>query len=262
MSHISFSELKAWDQCSFYHKLTYLDKIRLFSGNEYTAFGKAIHEVYEHSANCLKEGTDSGNLIKRFKENFLNELLELKEKGQDLKKDLINDLKVQGEVLANLSLNALKEYFGEFEIVKAEEDIYEEIIEYEDKQYKFKGFIDLVVKTPDDKIHIIDWKTCSWGWDARKRSDPMITYQLTFYKKYYAQKYNIDPKKIETHFALVKRTAKKDFIELFRVTSGPKKTKNALNLLKKALYNIDSKLFVKNKLACSRCEFFNTQYCK
>jgi len=262
MSHISFSELKAWDQCSYYHKLTYLDKIRLFSGNEYTAFGKAIHEVYEHSANCLKEGKESGDLIKRFKQEFLNELLDLKEKGQDLKKDLVGSLKVQGEVLASLSVDALNEYFGNFEIVKAEESIYENVIEYEGNEYKFKGFIDLIVKTPDGKIHIIDWKTCSWGWDARKRADPMITYQLTFYKKYYAQKYNIDPKNIETHFALVKRTAKKDFIELFRVTSGPKKTKNALNLLKKALYNIDSKLFVKNKLSCSRCEFFNTQYCK
>tara|TARA_R110001583_G_scaffold38397_3_gene124160 strand:- start:2179 stop:2967 length:789 start_codon:yes stop_codon:yes gene_type:complete len=262
MPHISFSELKAWDQCSYYHKLTYLDKIRLFSGNEYTAFGKAIHEVYEHSANCLKEDRETGDLVQRFKQAFLDELLTLKEKGQELKKSLITDLKVQGEVLASLSLNALKEYFGEFEIIKAEESIFEDIIEYGDNEYKFKGYIDLVVRTSDGKVHIIDWKTCSWGWDARKRSDPMITYQLTFYKKYYAQKYNIDPKNIETHFALVKRTAKKDFIELFRVTSGPKKTKNALNLLKKALYNIDSKLFVKNKLSCSRCEFFNTQYCK
>jgi len=262
MPHISFSELKAWDQCAYYHKLTYLDKIRLFSGNEYTAFGKAIHEVYEHAANSSKLDEEHGDLVLRFKENFLKELLELKEKGHEFKKGLVDDLKSQGEVLASLSTNALKDYFGKYEIVKAEEDIFEDIVEYEDNHYSFKGFIDLIVKTPDGKIHIIDWKTCSWGWDARKRSDPMVTYQLTYYKKYYAQKHNLDPKMIETHFALVKRTAKKDFIELFRVTSGPKKTKNALNLLKKALYNIDSKLFVKNKLSCSRCEFFNTQYCK
>jgi hypothetical protein len=262
MPHISFSELKAWDQCSYYHKLTYLDRIRLFSGNEYTAFGKAIHEVYEHAANSSKLDEEHGDLVLKFKENFLKELLELKEKGYEFKKDLVGNLKSQGEILATLSTSALKEYFGEYEIVKAEEDIFEDIAEYEENTYQFKGFIDLIVKTSDGKIHIIDWKTCSWGWDARKRSDPMITYQLTYYKKYYAQKHNIDPKMIDTHFALVKRTAKKDFIELFRVTSGPKKTKNALNLMKKALYNIDSKLFVKNKLSCSRCEFFNTQYCK
>ena len=29
------------------------------------------------------------------------------------------------------------------------------------------------------KYHI-DWKTCSWGWDSRKKSDKMIT-TLTLY---------------------------------------------------------------------------------
>jgi hypothetical protein len=29
----------------------------------------------------------------------------------------------------------------------------------------------LMVATPDGKVHIFDWKTCSWGWDAKKRSD-------------------------------------------------------------------------------------------
>jgi len=47
MSHISFSELKNWSFCPFYHKITYIDKIRGFAGNEYTAFGSAIHDVCE-----------------------------------------------------------------------------------------------------------------------------------------------------------------------------------------------------------------------
>jgi hypothetical protein len=47
----------------------------------------------------------------------------------------------------------------------------------------------------------------------------MITYQLTFYKYFYAQKHGIDQKNIETHFALLKRIAKKDQVEIFRVTS-------------------------------------------
>ena len=127
--------------------------------------------------------------------------------------------------------------------------------------YKFKGFVDLVIKTPDDKYHIIDWKTCSWGWDSRKRSDPMVTYQLTLYKHYFAKKHNIDPKNIETHFALLKRTAKKNNVEMFRVTSGPRKTENALNLLLKAVYNISKKRFIKNRLACKGCEFYKTEHC-
>ena len=47
MAHISYSELKDWKFCPFYHKLTRVDKIEGFTGNEYTAFGSAIHSVCE-----------------------------------------------------------------------------------------------------------------------------------------------------------------------------------------------------------------------
>jgi hypothetical protein len=47
MPHISYSELKNWDFCPFYHKLTYVDKIKIFEGNVYTAFGTALHETCE-----------------------------------------------------------------------------------------------------------------------------------------------------------------------------------------------------------------------
>ena len=119
-----------------------------------------------------------------------------------------------------------------------------------------------MIRTEDDKYHIVDWKTCSWGWDMRRKSEPMTTYQLTLYKHYYAQKHDINPKDVETHFALLKRTAKKDQVEIFRVTSGQKKSKNALNLLNKALYNIDKNIFIKNRLSCRNCGFYKTIHCK
>ena len=40
MPHISYSELKDWKFCAHYHKLTRVDKIDGFTGNEYTAFGE------------------------------------------------------------------------------------------------------------------------------------------------------------------------------------------------------------------------------
>jgi hypothetical protein len=89
----------------------------------------------------------------------------------------------------------------------------------------------------------------------------MVTYQLTLYKHYFAKKYDINPDDIETHFALLKRTAKKDNVEFFRVTSGEKKTENALNFLQKALYNISNKNYLKNRLSCNRCEFYKTKHC-
>lgn len=256
MSHISFSALKNWNQCPYYYKITYVDKIKGFVGNHYTAFGTALHEVCEKNA----EDDNLQGLEDIFEQAFLRELKELPE---DVRKEIklkdVQQMREQGKRLAVVAIPALKSHFGNFEVVSTEEDIYESIENFED--YNFKGFIDLVIKTDDGKIHIIDWKTCSWGWNSQKKSDPMTTYQLTYYKHFYNQKHNIPLTDIETHFALLKRTAKKDLVEIFRVTSGKRKMNNAMELLEKALYNIQSGKFIKNKLACSRCEFKNTEHC-
>tara|TARA_R100000426_G_scaffold15593_1_gene14586 strand:- start:298 stop:1056 length:759 start_codon:yes stop_codon:yes gene_type:complete len=249
--HISFSELKIWNECAFKHKLTYIDGIRGFKGNEHTAFGTAMHYVCE---NVFDQKT---NLSTMFQQKFLEELTLLKKDKVDLNKKLVSEMRVQGEKMLSYILPAVKETFESFEVFSVEEDLYLPI----QNNKKFKGYIDLVLKI-DNTYHIIDWKTCSWGWDMKRRTDRMTTYQLTLYKHFFAKKHNIEPSKIETHFALLKRTAKKDNVEIFRVTSGSKKTENALKLLNKALYNMDKNVFVKNRLSCRRCEFYKTEHCQ
>ena len=253
--HISFSELKNWNQCAYYHKLVYIDKLKGFEGNLYTAFGSALHTVCEKVV--LKEVEDKKSLFQLSFSKEINSLPENIKKDLDVK--MVSDMRRQGDFLVDLILPALKEQFNEFEVISVEEKIYEPI---ENQDINFKGFIDLVIKTGDGKYHVIDWKSCSWGWNFKRKTDPMTTYQLTFYKHYFAKKHNIDPNNVETHFALLKRTAKKDHVEIFRVTSGAKKTENALNLLAKALYNIKSKKHIKNRLNCRKCEFYNTVHCK
>jgi len=262
MSHISFSELKIWNECSWKHKNVYFDKIKGFEGNVHTAFGSAIHSVCENK--LLNENL---NEREHFKEKFLEELKALpQEIRTNLNKELVQSMKNQGVTLAPIIIPALKEHFKSFEVISVEERLYEPIKDFiQNEDFKFKGFIDLVIKTADGKYHIIDWKTCSWGWDSRKKTERMITYQLVFYKYYYALKHNIDSQNIDTHFALLKRTAKNNNIEIFRVTSGNKKTENALKLLKKALYNINNKIYIKNRLACHGrfgiCEFYKSKHC-
>ena len=256
MGHISFSEAKNWNFCPFYNKLMNIDKIKGFEGNAFTAFGNAIHDT------CEKMMTEGLKEKEAFFELKFKEILENLPETANKDPKLVDSMKKQAPPILNEILPALKEEFSEYEVLAAEEDLMEFIDDFpcEDKN-KFKGFIDLVIKTSDGKVHIIDWKTCSWGWDARKRSDPMMTYQLTFYKHYWAKKHNIDPKMIETYFALLKRTSKNDKVEIFRVTSGKIKTKNALNFLQKAIYNIENKNYVKNRLSCSKCEFHKTEHC-
>jgi len=256
-NHISFSELKIWNECPYKHKLVYLDKVENFVGNEHTAFGTAMHYVCENAV--TNEKTD---LLYAFNTKFLEELKLLIEKKVEIKKDLVEAMKGQGKKMINHILPALKSRFKNFEVVSVEEMLYEPI---DNKKTKFKGYIDLVIKTPDDKYHVIDWKTCSWGWDSRKKTDRMVTYQLTLYKYYFAKKHDIDIEKISTYFALLKRTAKSNNVEIFEVPNGKIKTKNVLNLLDGALYNIEHGKFIKNRLSCTRgygCEFYKTEHCK
>ena len=259
MSHISFSELKYWAKCPHYHKVNYIDGISSFEGNLFTAFGKAVHHVCEM---VVQEKIPQSSAAHLFKQTFLDEVDGLPS-HEDLDQELFESMIPQGIEIAQRAVPSLKEYFGDFELIGVEEKLYEGIekdkLEIGDK--KFKGFIDLIIKTADGKYHVIDWKTCGWGWNSEQRSNTMTNYQLTLYKHFFANKHSIDPKDIETYFALLKRTAKVDQVEIFRITSGPKKTENALNLLHKALYNIEKKNFIKNKLSCKFCELYKTELC-
>ena len=52
--HISYSELKIFTECPYKWHLQYEKGLAGFTGNIYTAFGTAIHEVCEKAV--LKEG--------------------------------------------------------------------------------------------------------------------------------------------------------------------------------------------------------------
>jgi len=253
--HISYSELKDWKFCPFYHKLTRIDKIEGFTGNVYTAFGTAIHSVCEK-----KLLNEEGDHEQHFIDTFADCISDLDD-STDVDSRLVTAMVGQGKKIIPEIEDALDEYFEEYEVLAVEMPLMEPIA---DEEHKFKGYIDAIVSTPDGKVHIFDWKTCSWGWNAQKKSDKIVTYQLTLYKHYFCQKMNVDPKDVETHFALLKRTAKKNHVEFFRVTSGPKKTENALKLLNTALYNIKNQRYIKNRLSCTGgygCKFYKTEHC-
>ena len=259
MSHISFSELKLWSECPFKRKLVYGDKIKGFEGNIYTAFGRAIHAACEKYilSKDLPASEDS------FMKNYVSELGQLPENIQnELNQETAESFMEQGMAIIKEVPQALEDTFGDFQVVSAEEQLYEPIKEFVEKEYSFKGFIDLVLKTSDGKYHVIDWKSCSWGWDARRRQDSMNVYQLVFYKHYYSKKHGININDIDVHFGLLKRTAKEGAkVEIFKTTSGAIRTKNAIKLLNNALYNISKDRHIKNKVSCAKCEFYKTSHC-
>jgi len=253
-SHISFSELKIWSECPHRHKLDYIDQLRAFKGNEYTAFGKAIHAVGEK----FVFGVD-GDEVEEFEANFLYELKLLKKEDKEISFNdkLVQEMRPQGAKIAPQMIPALKEHFGPYEVISAEEQLYEPLAH---PGVKFKGFIDLVIKV-GQTYHILDWKSCTWGWDARKKSDRILSYQLTLYKHFYAAKHNIDPADIQTHFALLKRTSKSKPVEIFEIKCGTKKIDNALKLLNTFMYNTKKGNHIKNRLSCKYCPYMNTKHC-
>ena len=259
IKRISFSELKNWKECPYRHKLIYLDKLPHFEGNEFTSFGTAIHFVCEEVVQNHEKQKD---VFKIFKEAFEKEIQQLKSSNIVVDEDLVKKMYHQARPICEYAIPKLKDHFKEFEVVSVEEQLLEPITEFKSYDTKFKGFIDLVIKTPDDKYHIIDWKTCSWGWNQKKKTDPMTTYQLTYYKNYFSKKHNIDANKIDTYFILLKRTAKNDNVEVLKVSSGPRKVENSLKVLKNAVINIENKNFIKNRLNCKYCKFYKTEHCK
>lgn len=257
MKHVSYSEIKIWNECPFKHKLIYIDGLAGFEGNEYTCFGTALHSVCEFGVSGVLDKEDFGE---HFNVIFEKELEGLPKKVE-LRENLIAEMRDQAEPIYSKVLGELSKAFPEYEVHQAEEKLFEPIKEFTEDSCDFKGFIDLVIKTPDGKYHIIDWKTCSWGWDQQKKSDRMTTYQLTLYKKFWCQKHNIDPEMVETYFGLLKRTAKANNVEIFRVTSGSRKTQNATDFLLKAVTAISRGFHIKNRMSCKGCEFNKTENC-
>ena len=74
--HISYSELKDWAMCPHYHKKAWIERVAPFEGNEYTAFGSAIHDVCEKK--LLKEDIDEAEVFQLGFAKRLQELLEKK----------------------------------------------------------------------------------------------------------------------------------------------------------------------------------------
>lgn len=270
LDHISYSAIKDWYICPYFFKLKHIEKLLKEKNNVFLAFGKTLHSIVELSEIILTTkndwNIDQNQLVlalinNQFDKLFLSELKTVPTEVLVENKNLVQNMRNQGKNIIPLIGSSFKEYFhSDFEIVSTEEKLLEPI---GSTNLIFKGFIDLILKTSDNKYHIIDFKTTSWGWDGRKKSDKIINYQITLYKIFWAQKHNIPLENIETHFVLLKRTGKKDqLVEPFRISSGNKKITNAIDFLKAPIKCIEKQYFPKKSTTnCSECLASKNGYC-
>ena len=103
IKRISFSELKNWKECSHRHKLIYIEKKSHFSGNEYTAFGTAIHTACE--TKLLNPDVD---VLQTFRENFSKEIDEIRASGTEVSSSLLEEMSTQAEKLCKEILPAIQ----------------------------------------------------------------------------------------------------------------------------------------------------------
>ena len=267
-THISFSAIDRYKFCPNAYKIIYVDGAPRTS-NIFTVFGKAIHSTVEQ---ILLEQITKENSDESFKRNFLNIA---KEEELEIPSSLDNIFQEMIQRGGILSVKAVEELYKKFNIKKIigiEEELLEPIFHPRvktKKEYDFKGYVDLILELEDGSWILLDWKTCSWGWDAKRKSDTLKQYQLTLYKHFTTLKKDVDSKKIkETYFVLIKRSAfkkdgtpKENAIEFVRVTCGDKKVQNSLKVLNNVMLNIDKEHFPKNRLSCSKCDFYKTQWC-
>lgn len=266
-SHISFSEVKCWKECSWRHKLLYVDKIDVFEPSPFLDFGTAVHEGCEN----LLEGNDLN------KEKILKDVTDAWEKhgfGEPewyekqpgwYKHAPVEEWCEWATNMWNDVPSFLDNTFPSWETVKAEEELREDI---EGSDVKFKGFIDAIIKVPKKKgsgyeYWILDWKTAqSYGWRRQKKQDILMTAQLILYKHFWSKKHDVPLKDIRCGFILLKRGAKPGNVcELVKVSAGPKSIERALKIMRSMIKSVKKQFNLKNRNSCMFCDFKDTEHC-
>tara|TARA_Y100000310_G_scaffold105107_1_gene103477 strand:+ start:426 stop:1262 length:837 start_codon:yes stop_codon:yes gene_type:complete len=265
-SHVSYSEVRGWKECSYRHKLQHIDKIDLGKPSPYLDFGTAVHEGCENYLNSKTIPREKLlNDIRVAWEKYGFEDPEwIKQQPGWYKYEHVSTWCTWAENMWNDIPDFLDKTFPGWETVSAEEMLYEPI---EEKNLSFKGFIDVVIKVPRKngtyKYWILDWKTAkSYGWDRRKKQDILTQAQIVLYKHYWATKNNIPLKDVGTGFILLKRGGKPGNIcEFFQISVGPKAIEKARKMVRNMVSSVRSGMYFKNRDSCRFCEYYQTEHC-
>ena len=249
--HVSYSEVKAWKECSWRHKLVYIDKIDKFVPSPNIDFGTHVHAECEDYLKSREFNLD------RLESSIRNGW---KEKGFNNPDTWVKEAK---QIIEDIP-DFMSETFPDWEFIASAHALYESV---QDSNVKFKGFVDGMIKAKNkrgqDKLWIIDWKTTSArGWSSDKKRDFLVQAQLALYKFYTSQKFEVDPKEIKCGFVLLKRGSKKGkSCELVEISVGPKMLDDSNKLVKSMINGVSSGKYLKNRMSCTYCEFKGTDHC-
>lgn len=273
---VSYSSWQSYRKgCQWRWKLDVVDAKKSVNYGIYMDFGSCIHkavEKYKTRKDALTKEQASVYFEQEYRKLHAENLDKYREKDRKLK---VDDFVASGIKILD-HLERCKELW-DAEVVYNEHELILPIDRSDGTQMNFKGYIDMVIKTKDKKgkdiLYVIDFKTCSWGWDFKKKTDRELQYQLFLYKHFLSKKFNLDPKCVKTAFILLKRTPSKtaDAIEFFPVNAGPAAVQQALDELNSDITDmkvrLESDTLIKNRKICKNdfgdvCPYFNTEHCQ
>lgn len=260
-SHISFSEVKDWHDCTYRHKLKYIDKIGEFVPGPALTFGTALHESCEDFLRTrVMKPELAFDIIKKDWANFsVKYPPEVGYTDESREQALLDAATILLEVPAFMDKT-----FPEWEFVAAEETLMEPIVGHDD--VKFKGFIDGIVRCKGKRGEtlqwIIDWKTTARGWFREKRSDFITHAQLILYKNYWTTREQASIKDTRCAFVLLKKAGKPgEHVELFSISVGPVALQKSLKVINNAVTGIKKGIAIKNRDSCRFCDYKDTPHC-
>lgn len=270
--HVSYSEIRQWKECTWRHKLLYIDKISTYEESPHLHYGTIVHDACEHFLKTKELKIEETK--KRIKESWdehgfdAEDFIQLQKQraklqGWTYKHNKVKDWTQWAETSLLSIPEFLDETFPNWEFVSAEDALYESI---ENISTKFKGYIDCIIKVPYKnkyKYWIIDWKTASGrGWSIDKQRDFLVHAQVVLYKYFWGTKNQIEMKDIQCGFVLLKKvkTVGKS-CQLIKVSSGPKTLEKSKKLVRSMIKSVEKKLYLKNRNSCKFCEFKDTSHC-
>ncbi len=272
--HVSFSELRLFNECQWKWLLLKVFGTAIEDRSYQMDFGKAVHsgmEVLYGPGGTVEGATE--HALRLYDEAL--QTLDLSHPSDRTEAHRIRDC-IPG-FFRDCTL--CPELQG-INTLKSELQLMQPVERTDGLDIKFKGFIDIVfikklkVKTV---IYIADFKTCQWGWPAKKLQDIEVISQLLLYKHFFCKMMGADPKNVSLAFILLKKKPKDGdlTVSVEKIGAGPKATEKALEYMQRTIAEMHRYSYDKNFDSCVRswidkdtkeervvrCPFMGTELC-
>lgn len=274
--HVSFSELRLFNECGWKWVLLKVFGVELSESSFQMEFGKAVHsgmevlyapgrppDVAAASAHALEMYDRALSTLDISHPSDLAEAARIRQFIPRFYADCLVCPELEGIVTLRSELRLMQP-----------------IARTDGLDVMFKGFIDITfVKRLKRKtvIYIADFKTCQWGWPAKKFQDVEVISQLLLYKHFFCKMMGADPRNVSIAFILLKKKPKDGdlTVEVCKVSAGPKATQRALDYLQTTITAMHSYSYERNFKSCVRswrdpetkeerracCPFLNSEEC-